>query len=633
MASAVEVKIYIKGKALPSFISMSVQQNILTHHSFEIACRQDTFENFSSIGDTFVIEKAKDLIGKKVKIEISPIGKDSVKGKSVTIFTGIILEIEGTKYQDAMNGVINIRGTSLDAYLDHDRHCRSFEDMGLDDIVRQVLQDYSSNLFDKTEIASKTKGSLPYLVQYNETNLDFLTRLARTYGEWLLVTGINHFYFGEPPSAKASLLYGKDLHEFSFSMKTATLGFNYTGYNYYTEESIKKESKILQPKMDNYMKFTAAASDDIFSQDDDLYYNFPLSDKNADKEMEHAVKTDKRGRVSGINSCKGSSDDCELSLGCIVKIEGLTDSGKSAKTISYGEYRIVSLFHSCDDAGNYLNSFEALPVSIEIPPQTNTFLFPVCETQSAVVTDTDDPEGIGRIRVKFYWQDSKSQSPWLRVSTPYAGNNKGFFFIPEIGEEVLIGFENNNAEKPYVIGALYNGKNKPDDWKTSDNTKKGIRTQGGHTIIFNDSSGNEEITIYDTSNVNTITLSSHGKLLTIKCQGDIKIDAENINITANKDYTLDVKGQIKITSGKDTSLDAGGNCKITASQSVDVKASQNVEVQASQNVELNASASLKASGSSSAEISGATLTAKGSATAELSAGGQTVVKGGIVMIN
>jgi uncharacterized protein (DUF2345 family) len=147
--------------------------------------------------------------------------------------------------------------------------------------------------------------------------------------------------------------------------------------------------------------------------------------------------------------------------------------------------------------------------------------------------------------------------------------------------------------------------------------KKGIRTRSGHTIEFNDEGGKEEIIIYDKDKVNTITLSSHDKLMTISCKGDLKINAQKIDITAEKDYTLDVKGKIDITSQKDTEIKATGNCKIKSNQNINVEAMSN----------------FKAKANSSAEISGTTLAAKGSASAEFSAGGQTVVKGAIVQIN
>jgi type VI secretion system secreted protein VgrG len=266
----------------------------------------------------------------------------------------------------------------------------------------------------------------------------------------------------------------------------------------------------------------------------------------------------------------------------------------SKKMIDYGEYVITSISHSCTRTGHYTNNFSCLPSTVQHPPETNPQLTTFCETQSALVSNNDDPDSLGRIKVNFQW-----------------------YMIPEVGEEVLVGFEKNNPEKPYVIGSLYNGTEKPSKWKTKDNDIKAIRTRSGHTIEFNDKQGKEEIIIYDKDKVNTITLSSHGKELTISCQGDLKIDAQNIEIKAQKDYKLEVQGKIDISSMKDTEIKATGNCKLKANQ----------------NVEIEGMAGLKAKSNAATEVSGMTLTAKGSATAEFSASGQTVVKGAVVMIN
>jgi len=617
MATVVKAEISIKGKRLENFSSLSITQNILSHHTFEVICRPDAFDNFSLTGESFILEKVKDLVGKKIKIDICPIGKDNKQSKTTTIFNGIILEVHGSKYSDAYSGSISLRGASMDVFLDSEHHCRSFEDLKLGDIVNMVLNDYSSNLFEKTTVAANYSETLPYIVQYNETNLDFITRLARTYGEWFLVTGENRLYFGDPPSAKVNVLHGKDLLEISFTMKLASLGFDYKSYNYHTEETITKNSDDYQPNTEGYLKKALNVSEDSFDHDEDIYFISPLSKQAADKEVASAVKIDKQGRVARLNITRGTSDNCEIFLGCILKIDSTVFSQGSSKTMSSGEFRVISLHHVCDDNGNYMNHFEAIPVSAEVPPQSNPHLFPSGESQSAIVTDTNDPDGMGRIRARFFWQDNNDQTPWLRVITPYAGSNKGMFFIPEIGEEVLIGFENSNAQKPFVIGSHFTGKKKPDDWKSDKNLKKAIRTNSGHTIEFNDEGGREEIVIYDKDHINTITLSSYGKQLRIACRGDLDINAQNINITAEKNYTLDVKGKIEITSQKDTEVNASGNCKIKSNKDIEIEAMSN----------------FKAKANSKAEITGTTLAAKGSATAEFSAGGQTVVKGAIVMIN
>ena len=417
MASAVEVQITINGEKLKGFKNLSVRQNILHHNAFELYCRTDAFKRFTEIGESFVIEKAQELIGKKVTIELSSIGPGKAKKQSSVIFKGIILEVHGTKYEDAFSGTLLFRGSSMDMLLDSTFHCRSFEKKSLNDIVKTVLNDYSANLFDKSEISPKNKSTIPYIVQYNETSFEFIQRLAKTYGEWFLVTGDNHLYFGEPPENKFPVVHGKDLHEFAFAMKLNPLKFNYTAYDYFQESAIKKNDSVLSARTESYLKNAYQSSEDIYSVDGNIYFNYPLSKENSGKEIAGAMKTDKRSRIAGLNLANGSSDNYELKLGNIVKIEGIGGSATSGSPVSFGEYRIISLNHACDEGGNYRNHFEAVPTAIEVPPSSSPLNHPRCEIQSAKVTDTNDPEGMGRIRVRFYWQTSQDQSPWLRVIT------------------------------------------------------------------------------------------------------------------------------------------------------------------------------------------------------------------------
>jgi uncharacterized protein involved in type VI secretion and phage assembly len=617
MATVVKAEISIKGKRLESFSHLSINQQINTPQHFEVICRPDAFDSFSMAGESLVLEKAKDLIGKKIKIDIKAIGKDNVEATSATVFNGIILEVSGSKFNDSYNGSISLKGSSMDVLLDSERHCRTFENLKLDDVVNRVLSDYSSNIFDGKNIQSNFSEMLPYTVQYNETNHDFITRLAKTYGEWFGVTGDNKLFFGEPPTTKVNLLHGKDLLEVTYAMKLATLGIEYKAYNYLKEETIKKNADALQVNAEGNLKKSMNISEDVLDHTEDIYYEVPNYNTSADKLVDYAVKTAKKERVSSLYTATGVSDNCEVFLGCVVKIDNTVFSKGQAKTLNTGEYRVFSIRHTCDEGGNYLNHFEAIPSSLEAPPGTDSLLYPKMGTQSAIVTDTNDPDGMGRVRVRFFWQEDGDQTPWLRIVTPYAGKNKGIFFIPEVEEEVLVGFENGHAEKPYVIGSHYTGKKKPDDWKGDKNHKKAIRTRSGHTIQFNDEDGKEDIVIYDKDKVNTITLSSHGKLLTIECKGDMKINAENIDITAESDYKLTVKGKIEITSQNDTVMKASGNFKAKTDK----------------NMELSAMSDFKAKANSKAEVKGTTLITKGSATAELSGGVTTIVKGAVVKIN
>ena len=165
---------------------------------------------------------------------------------------------------------------------------------------------------------------------------------------------------------------------------------------------------------------------------------------------------------------------------------------------------------------------------------------PLGETQPARVMDNNDPLKIGRVRAQFPWQEEKNQkTPWIRLIQPHSGAGKGFYFIPEIGEEVLVGFESQNAEKPFVMGTHYNGS-ETSSYHTSENDKKVIHTRSGTKIILNDAEGS--IFIEDPSG-NTYLMDGNG----------------NINVNAPKNMTFTVGENLNINVGMNMTTSVGLN--------------------------------------------------------------------------
>lgn len=184
-----------------------------------------------------------------------------------------------------------------------------------------------------------------------------------------------------------------------------------------------------------------------------------------------------------------------------------------------------------------------------------------------VVTNNQDPEGLGRVKVKFPWLSDKEESYWARVAAPMAGKQRGFYFLPEVEDEVLVAFEHGDARFPYVLGALWNGKDKPPEINNEGkNDVRSIKSRSGHVIRLDDTSGAEKIEIIDKSGNNKIV-----------------IDAANnrIEITSDKDITLSAaKGTIKldaqkieISSSADTKIEAGAGMDVKATGVMNVKGS------------------------------------------------------------
>ena len=171
-----------------------------------------------------------------------------------------------------------------------------------------------------------------------------------------------------------------------------------------------------------------------------------------------------------------------------------------------------------------------------------------------IVTDNKDPEQMGRAKINFPWRDSNDESNWARIATFMGGKDRGAYFLPEVGDEVLVSFEHGNIEQPYIIGALWNGQDMPPETNCDGkNNKRLIKsrsghkiifddspgkekveiiTNAGHTIVLDDSSGGEKVEIKDKTGSNSIVIDSVQNSLSIKSQMKISVEAQMIEIKA-----------------------------------------------------------------------------------------------------
>lgn len=181
-----------------------------------------------------------------------------------------------------------------------------------------------------------------------------------------------------------------------------------------------------------------------------------------------------------------------------------------------------------------------------------------------IVTNNQDPDEMGRVKVKFPRLSDDEESHWARIAAPMAGKDRGVYFLPEVEDEVLVVFEDGDIRFPYVVGALWNGKDatpaKNDDGK---NNLRLIKSRSGHIIKLNDEDGKETIEILDKSGKNTLIIDT---------------SKNTITITSDKDITLSAKGMIKLDADKielkssaDTKLEAGGKMDVTASAAMKLK--------------------------------------------------------------
>ena len=177
-----------------------------------------------------------------------------------------------------------------------------------------------------------------------------------------------------------------------------------------------------------------------------------------------------------------------------------------------------------------------------------------------IVTDIQDADKMARIRVKYPWREDNQNSYWARPAVLYAGKNRGAFFLPEVGDEVLLAFDKGDVEHPYILGALWNGQDTPPDTNSDgkNNTKLirtrsghevrffedsgkesvEIKTQGGHSVKMDDTSGSAQINIKDSSGSNTIVIDASQNSITIQSSGSLTLKSQTIDIEASASMTI-----------------------------------------------------------------------------------------------
>lgn len=240
------------------------------------------------------------------------------------------------------------------------------------------------------------------------------------------------------------------------------------------------------------------------------------------------------------------------------------------------------------------------------------------------VRDIKDPENLGRVKVDFPWlaedseavtissDEDRAHSYWARIATLMAGQDRGTYFIPEVGDEVLVAFEHGDLSLPFVIGMLWNTEDIPPEEMDGDgkNDIRAIHSRSGHKIVLNDSDDGPSILIEDKTGDNSILIDSAENAMTFKVKGDLTFEVEgNISITS--------QGKIEVKATQDIAAETDAN--------LEAKATGNAKLESTGPCEIKSSAQLALDGTGQAELKAATATLNGSAMAE--------VKGALVKIN
>jgi len=494
------------------------------HDTFTIETPEDSFDAFNE----YIMEHSRDLLGEPLTIKFYQYGE------VVQHFSGIITRIYCKRQTGGGYGTLYISGNAPSILLDQGKACRSYEHKTLKEIIASVSEGYDNSAQVDSSAGVNTTRALPYTVQYNESDYDFICRLANLYGEYFYYDG-SKLIFGNKLQETIELGENLNLIDEDFTLEMKPQEFEYINYAIDRAEVYRKdaESACCEYKNNPIQTDAKNASKKLFKKTPQKYHS-ATSLEQSYIDLEEVVRQERDLRELSLK-VTGRSRDPHLRMNTFAC---LTDINAHAMET----YRVIKISHY-HSGMNYENSFEAIPM-MRTPADYNAEAFPRAEQQPAIVKDNNDPQGMGRVRVQFFWQKGDELSPWIRMIQPYAGNGKGFYFIPEIGEEVMVDFENGNAERPFVLGAHYNGAAKS-GYKP---TTKAIHTESGTKIVLNDEDGSIKIEdavgnslIFDGNQ--KITLSS--SIFEINTQQMLIRATDKLHITTNN-YVLNVLSQLYI---------------------------------------------------------------------------------------
>ncbi|TLU98008.1 type VI secretion system Vgr family protein [Dyadobacter luticola] len=613
MARQVNTSIEIEGGTeIKRHLGLVIEQDLFDHHWFELLV---PFDQLEDAGEHFFNKSHRAVMGKKITFSFSPrLGSDSFD----FTFQGIVTEIRLRSLSD-MSSAFVLKGYSPTIVLEDSVQRRSFLRGTVQDIFNTVLQPYPQNLLRKQLNPENGSRAVPF-TQYNESNFRFLSRVADRCCEWFYYNGkelvLGH---GNDSSEVDFLVDG--LQNFDVALKLHPSQFSFEGYNYTVPEAYTGQSSSQNVDgLTSLSEFALEQSDSLFAQTALLPAPEIISGQS---EVDELTKMEKSARVTSMVDFRGSGETPTISIGTVLTVKGqrLNERGEQYEE-NFGKYRVVHVRHEINTAGSYQNTFNAVPESAQHPPNNPHVRNPLGETEQAEVIANDDSDSLGRIRVKFFWSQQRQQdqeSIWMRVGTFHNSEGRGANFVPEIGSMVMVGYEGNLAENPFVMTSLYPKPKEEINYTNDNNDIKVVATRSGNMMVFIDKDGDAQIQISNRNKTDT------NLKLSFKDDGFIEMQVENglIHLKA-KDVSVEASNNITMKADSSFEVQAG---------SISMKADQGIKIESGTSTDIKAGTELNAEGTASAKLKGAQLSVEGDAMAELKASGPTTIKGAVIMLN
>ena len=486
------------------------------------------------------IEHSLVKIGQLVEVAAQP-SEDEQRG-STPLVSGEIVAIEAA-YPESGTPTITLRGYDQSHRLHRGRKVREFVQKTDSDIVSQIAR--ANGL--AAEVDSLTHVH-EHLYQENLTDYEFLARRARALGCVFQVEGRKlrfrkHANVALPP---VTLDYPTSLREFRPRL---TASAQVQSVSVRSWDAAAKREIVGNARAGNFSASKLewnqrghTLSKQAFGDVEMGFTDEPVASQAEGETF--AVARLSRFWSSDVQADGDAAGKAEIRAGSMVKIEGVGDRFG-------GEYFVTHARHTFRTDGPYRTTFT---IGGDGPDTTVNLLMDGAERVEehahgvtrglvvGIVSQNKDPENRARVKVKFPWLAASTESAWARIVAPMAGDDRGFFFIPEVNDEVLVGFEHGDFNRPYVLGALWNGVDTPpipaSEAVAAGVVKRIIKTRAGHIIRLDDTAGKEKIEIIDKTGKNSVIIDSAANKIEIKAAQQVSISAMKVEIEGTQGVSI-----------------------------------------------------------------------------------------------
>ena len=533
-------------------------------------------------------------------------------GGSNSLIKGEITALEPHFSSDGATLIV-VRGYEKSHRLHRGKKSRSFKNITDSDLAQKIAGEVG--LSPEVDLTSVTYD---FVLQYNQTNYEFLMSRAERIG-YKFSAADGKLYFkkgianlGTGPELK----YGEGLKTFEprWTAVHQTDEMKVTGWDGKLKQPIVGQNTPIRSLNQGGMTKTGGAQAQTFGAAHAIIVDRPVDSQEQAKSLADGLSTDiSLAFVQAEGTCLGNPGVLPGHTITITNV-GKRFSGKYFVTSATHIYNSSGYETNFSISGRNPNTF----MSLVAPHDGNNQEFGrVNGLVIGIVTNLNDPDNLGRVKVKYPWLTNDIESDWMRIAVPMAGQGRGMMILPEVDDEVLVAFEHGDIHHPYIVGSLWNNRDKP-PLPSSQAVESGkvnqrvFKTRKGHTVTFNDKDGEEQISVVSKSG-HKIVLDDGGEKISI-------MD----NSGSNSMIIDSASNSMKIKVGGDFSVEATGKITMKSTGAMNLEATGDAKMKG-----MNASVE----GTTKSELKGLTVSVNGSTQAELKGGAMVTVQGGLVKIN